>query len=70
LQTVGKKYGIKVSFTTSSSAYFRDFKNPTFVIEDEYDGQNFDLTQFGNKVAFLQEVFVSQTFAVESNVRN
>lgn len=68
LQDVGKKYGFKVVSTTSPQAYFRDFKNPTFVIEDEYNGQEFDLESFQNKIAFLQEVFVSETFNVESNV--
>lgn len=46
LQNVGKKYGFKVVSTTSPQAYFRDFKNPTFVIEDEYNGQEFDLERF------------------------
>jgi len=68
IQKLSKNYGIKVSVSATSSSYFKDFKNPTIVIEDEYSGENFDLEVYSNKVSLLQESLVFETFDVESKV--
>lgn len=53
LQTIGKRHGISLNVSTSPNTYFKDFKNPTFVIDDAYDGKNFSISDLSSKIFFL-----------------
>lgn len=60
---------VDVSFKGEQS-YFNQFAGPTIVFKDKYDGEDFQIEGFKNKIWAINEFFIGKIFDVKSNVNS